>query len=370
MSIQADIIVIGAGIAGTSAAAQLAKNCSVILLEMEKQPGYHATGRSAAVYAPAYGNKVVRDITVAGAAFFRSPPDNFSEVALLRPRDSIFIAQQHQISSLERTLIDSKHLSEMTAGQLKSRIPILDNQVVAGALDSTGGDLDVDAIMQGFLRQFQHARGKLVTQAPVVAMTHQSGSWRLKTPSDEFEAPIVVNAAGAWADSVAVLAGLRPLKIQPNRRTAILVDAPDNMDISGWPVVIDIDEKFYFKPEAGQLMLSPADETATEPCDAVPEEIDIAIAIDRIQQVTSLKVRKVNHSRAGLRSFAPDRTFVVGFDPRIDGFFWLAGQGGYGVQSAPGLADITSYLITNSHCLITREAVKSHLEDIKPDRLL
>jgi D-arginine dehydrogenase len=371
MSSNSDVIIIGAGIAGTSLAAQLAVHCRVILLEMESQPGYHATGRSAAVFAPAYGNQIVRDITGFSESFYRSPPTGFSNVPLLRQRDTVFIARHHQSDSLRSLLADHRHLSHLSTSKLAKRIPIFDaNQTCTGALDSTGGDLDVDAIMQGFLKLIRSNKGQVITGARVTALTRDSSIWKVTTNNGEFEADVVVNAAGAWADVIAKTAGLTGLGISPLRRTALLVDPPADHDISGWPVVVDVDEQFYFKPEAGQILISPADETPSNPCDAQPEELDLALAVDRVQQVIQLDVRKINHRWAGLRSFAPDKTFVTGFDPRIKGFFWLAGQGGYGVQTAPGLSDIACYLITGQQNLITDAEASLHIEDIAPDRFL
>lgn len=366
-----DIIVIGAGIAGVSLAAQLVPNCRVAILEMENQPGYHSTGRSAAYFAPAYGNKVVRLITRASESFYRQPPDNFSEANLLRPRDSLFVAREHQLESMSQLLQNNSQLITVNANELLQQIQILKpGALVSGARDTNGGDLDVDAILQGFLRQFRSAGGEVVNNSKVQQLKYKNGAWEIQTDNDIFKAPIIVNASGAWADKIAVMANLHPLGINPLRRTVVLVDPPQGVDISDWPLTIDIDENFYFKPDAGQLLISPADETPTEPCDARPDEMDIALVIDRIQQIANLEVHKINHSWAGLRSFAPDKTFVTGFDPRTDGFFWFAGQGGYGVQAAPALADIAAFLITGSHKLVGRDEIETVVPEIAPDRLI
>jgi D-arginine dehydrogenase len=366
-----DIIIIGGGIAGVSLGARLAVHNKVTILEMEQQPGYHATGRSAAFFAPAYGNKVVRTITAASEAFFRNPPDDFTDVALLHPRDALYVARQDQREIMSRLLSKSTQLSALDGKALAEKVPILDTDtLVAGALDESGGDLDVDAILQGYLRRFRMLGGEIITNSKVEQLRRINGKWVVRTADAEYQCAIIVNAAGAWADSVAVSAGLRGLGIQPLRRTVVLVDAPPACDISSWPLTIDIEEQFYFKPDAGQLLISPADETPARPCDAQPEEMDIAIAIERVRQVTDLDVQKINHSWAGLRSFAPDKTFVTGFDPQSEGFFWFAGQGGYGVQSSPALADIGSYLISGHHELMSREAMSELLPLIAPDRLI
>ena len=295
----------------------------------------------------------------------------YTDVPLLQPRDALFVATDQQKADLNSLIEANPRLEVLSGTRLKDKVPVLDvEKLTHAANDATGGDLDVDAIMQGFLKQLRNAGGTLKTSSRVNDITYSKGLWRLKTTSDEYQAPILVNAAGAWADQVAELAGLTGLDLSPMRRTALLVDPPPGIDVTDWPLVVDVREQFYFKPDAGQLLLSPADETHSEPCDAYPHEMDIALAVDRVQQVTDLKITKINHSWAGLRTFAPDRTFVTGFDPRTKGFFWLAGQGGYGVQTSPGLADIACCLITGSHNILRDEDVKKHLDEINPGRFL
>jgi D-arginine dehydrogenase len=224
-------------------------------------------------------------------------------------------------------------------------VPILRPEASTAALYEAGAmDIDVDALHQGFLRRLRRQGGHLVADAPVTALTRAAGGWTAATPRGDFGAPIVVNAAGAWADRVAALAGLAPLGLQPKRRTAALIDGPD-LDFAGWPLVIDAGETVYFKPDAGRLLISPADETDTEPGDAQPDDLDVAIAADRIERLTTLVVRRIAHRWAGLRTFAADRTPVCGFDPRTEGFFWLAGQGGYGIQTSPALAALAARLV-------------------------
>lgn len=364
-----DVIIIGAGIAGVSAAAQLSKYCKVLMLEKESAAGYHATGRSAAAFAPAYGNEVVRNLTAAAEKFYTTPPDGFSEPALLVPRDSVFIANQNQAPALTATLNESSHLVSLSSVELVRRVPLLNGaSIKGGAIDTTSGDLDVDAILQGFLRRFRNNGGQLVFNKEVRQLARKNALWQVSCDDDIFTAPTIVNAAGAWADQIATLAGANPVSVRPYRRSALLVDAPKDMDIKDWPLVIDVEENFYFKPEAGQLLISPADETLSEPCDAFPDDIDLAIAIDKVQSISHLEVSKINHSWAGLRTFAKDKTFVLGFDPTLPGFFWLAGQGGYGVQSAPTLADITCHLICGSNDIITDFYRDMHLSDISPAR--
>ena len=367
----ADIIVIGAGIAGVSAAAELANYATVILLEMEAQPGYHATGRSAAFFAPSYGNKVVQGITATSEHFYRTPPEGFSDVSLLQPRDCFLIAHSGQLQQMNKLKLENDKLGIITPAQACQRVPILSPDYVAEALcDDEGGDLDVNAILQGYLKLFRKRGGELFVSSEIMQMKKSVGSWHMYSKNESFSAPVVVNAAGAWADCVAELANLGAIGITPKRRTAILIDPPQGVDISDWPMVINIDEDFYFKTDAGQLLISPADETPSKPCDAQAEEIDVAIAVDRFETATGLDVKRVNHRWAGLRSFAPDKTFVVGFDPRSEGFFWLAGQGGYGVQSAPGMSQLTMSLITGSQLSGQFSKLTNYIDAVSPQRLI
>lgn len=365
----ADVVVIGAGIAGISVAARLARKLRVVVLEAESQPAYHATGRSAAYFAPAYGNDVVRTITAASTAFFESPDPGFTDVPLLKPRAAMFVARHEQSGSLDSMLAGQSTLSRLTGTQINEHHPLLKPEVITGAaFDSDGGDLDVNAIVQGFMRLMRSNGGELVTNAGVQSIDKAGIDWQVTTRDDTITTPIVVNAAGAWADNIAGRAGLPPLGLTPMRRTAFLVDAPPATSISNWPLVIDIDENFYFKPDAGQLLISPADETPSAPCDAFAEELDVAIAADRVQQIATLTITKVNHQWAGLRTFAPDRTFVVGFDPRGEGFFWLAGQGGYGVQTSPGLSDLAGALITGEREVVDASLLQSIAPQVTPRR--
>jgi D-arginine dehydrogenase len=341
----ADILVIGAGIAGASVADALAPSGRVIVLEQETRAGVHSTGRSAALFSETYGNEVIRSLSRASRAFLDDPPAGFCETALIRPRGALYVATEDQQDRLQALEISAATFERLSGAEARRRVPILRPQASVAALYEAGAmDIDVDALHQGFLRRMRRLRGRLVTDAPVTALRRESDGWIATTPQGEFSAPIVIDAAGAWADDVARLAGLAPLGLQPKRRTAALIAAPD-ADFAGWPLVIDADETVYFKPDAGRLLISPADETDTEPCDAQPDDLDIAIAADRIERMTTLTVRRIAHRWAGLRTFAPDRTPVCGFDPRAEGFFWLAGQGGYGIQTSAALAALAARLI-------------------------
>ena len=371
MAASADIIIIGGGIAGVSAASELAAAARVIVLEREPRPGYHATGRSAAFFVVSYGNAAVRAITAASEPFYRSPPRGFTEVPLLRPRPCIFFGRPDQRGALLSFHDEVPSLQSLTPAQVRQRAPvILPGYLEGGLLDITGGDLDVDAILQGFLRRLRARGGELYSAREVRGLSRSNGLWEVVTGDETLTAPVVVNAAGAWVDEIARLAGLEPLGLQPKRRTAMLLDAPPGHDIADWPLMVNVEEEFYFKPDAGALLLSPADETPSPPCDAQPEELDVALAVDRFETATGLEVSRVTHRWAGLRTFAPDKTFVVGFDPRTEGFFWLAGQGGYGVQTSPGMSKLAAALLTGSSPLEQAGVGDDLVRQLSPGRLL
>ena len=344
-----DFLVIGAGIAGASAAAELAAAGSVLLVEAEGQPGYHATGRSAAMFTATYGPPAIRALTAASRDFLATPPDGFGDQPLLRPRGILLIGRADQRRSLAAALADGRHtvadLRALDADEAVRLVPALRRDYVAGAVHEPGAmDLDVHALHGGNLRRLKAHGGRLLTDAAVTALTRSGGRWRADTAAGPVAADTVVNAAGAWADAVAGLAGARPIGLVPKRRTALVFDADPPVAPESWPMVIDVDERFYVKPESGRLLGSPADETPMPPCDVQPEELDVAVAIDRIERATTLKVRRVTHRWAGLRSFVADKSPVVGWDDAADGFFWLAGQGGYGIQTAPALARVAAGL--------------------------
>jgi len=344
---------------------------------MEEQPGFHATGRSAAFFAPSYGNATVRGITAVSEHFYHKPPKDFTDVELIRSRDAVFIAREDQLVQLKEMEKEIPLLKPLSTNEACALVPVLDREYIAAGLrDELGGDLDVDAILQGYLRLFRLRGGELRCRQRVKALQYSDGIWTLQTESQSISAPILVNAAGAWADVVAELAGVAKLGLQPMKRTAVLIDpnqsnnSGKDIDISQWPLVVDVDEQFYFKPDAGQILVSPADETPCDPCDAQPDEIDIAIGVDRFQKATSLDIKRINHSWSGLRTFAPDRNFVVGFDPRLKNFFWLAGQGGYGVQAAPGLAQLTNSIITGAQLTKECSPALNYRNALAPERLL
>jgi len=342
-----DYIVIGGGMAGCSVAYFLSADARVLVLERESQPGYHTTGRSAASYTTVYGNAVIRGLTIAGRPFYEDPPAGFSDVPLLTPLGALFFANDVHLSMLEsliKDVDDPSRLVELTGDEVRARVPVLGPEVVAGAYETTARGIDVHALHQGFIRGLRANGGTLRTDADVRSLDPANGQWRVETEQTTFRAPVVINASGAWGDVIADRAGVRRLDLQPLRRTALTFRPDPEIGFAQWPITVEIAEDFYLKPESGLLMLSPADEIPSDPCDAQPEEIDIATAIDLVENATSLRVRRIEHKWAGLRTFTSDRTPVAGFDPDAPGFFWLVGQGGYGIQTAPGLGQAAAAL--------------------------
>jgi D-arginine dehydrogenase len=340
-----DFIVIGAGIAGASAAYELSRAGRTLLLEREERPAYHTTGRSAAFFTLNYGNRVIRSLTATSEAFFSDPPDGFAATPLMRRHAIVTIAREDQRAEFARNLATARatgcDIEELTPEQAERLVPVLRPGYAAFAhLERDAYHMDVDLILGGFLRGLAARGGTLACDAEVEALAREAGVWRVTTRAGGFEAPVVVDAAGAWADDVARLAGLAPVGLEPFRRTVIIFPEPDGVSLAGCPLVIDADERFYFKPDAGKVLASPADETLSPPCDAQPEEIDVAITVERIERATTMRIERIDHKWAGLRSFVADRAPVVGIDPEAEGFVWLAGQGGYGIMTSPAMARI------------------------------
>jgi len=369
-----DILIIGAGIAGLSAAYELAEFARVIVLEQESQPGYHTTGRSAALYTQNYGNREIRILTRASQSFLTDPPAGFSDHPILTPRGALFIANEGQLPALNtaaeegRAFLSPVHLIDQK--QALDINPSLKSDYIAAALYEPGAqDIDVHALHNGYRKGMQQRGGTLITNAQVQNISHSKGIWNIKTNNGEYSAAIIINAAGAWCDIIAEMAGIQKIGLVPKRRTIITFDPPHDLDISKWPLTIDIDEEFYFKPDAGQLLASPADETPSAACDAQPEELDIAIVIDRLQKATNLDIRRINHKWAGLRSFVSDKTPVIGMDDDADGFFWLAAQGGYGIQTCPAIARTVASLIRTKEMPDSLKSMGLSPRDLSPHRL-
>ena len=345
----ADVIVIGAGIAGASVAANLSESCTVILAEMESQPGYHTTGRSAAVFAPSYGPAGVRALTRASRAFYDAPPAGFCDAPLLTPREILMIARDDQGAALDALIETASRdtaVERLDASGLQDHQPLLrSGYATAGMLDRGGQDIDVAALHQGYLRLFKKGGGTLLRNAEVLSLRPDSTGWTADTKAGTLKAPVVVNAAGAWADRIGELAGAETIGLKPKRRTAMMVPEPAGFTRRDAPITIDIEEQFYLKPDAGRLLLSPADETPSNPCDAQPDEMDVAICADRIMTAFELDIRRIENKWAGLRSFVADKEPVIGFSTQAEGFFWMAGQGGYGIQTAPAAGRLASALV-------------------------
>lgn len=341
-----DCIVVGAGIAGASVAAELAPRMRVALLERESQPGYHTTGRSAALFTVAYGPPVIRALTRASGAFYRDPQSPHLSAPLLRPRGVVFVArpdQQDEMAALAEEL--GPAVQPLSAAEVRRQAPLLREGYAAGGLsDPSASDIDVHGLHQHYLRAFRAAGGTLLTGAEVTGL-ERAGDWQVQCSAGTLRAPILVNAAGAWADELAALAGLPRRGLVPKRRTALIVAAPEGLSPDGWPMVVDVAEEFYLKPDAGKLLISPADAEPSPPCDAQPEELQVALCIDRIERAFALSVRRIESKWAGLRSFLPGGCPLAAYEPGAPGFFWLAGQGGYGIQTAPALARAAAALV-------------------------
>ncbi len=345
----ADFLVIGGGIAGASIGFFLAPHGRTVLLERESQPGYHSTGRSAALFIESYGTPQVRALTRASRAFFDAPPEGFAEHALLGPRGCMLVAAPGQEAELDAhwDLLRSMtpEARRLSPEEALAHVPVLRRDRLIGAvLEPDASDMDVHAIHQGYLRGLRRAGGQVVCDAEAIAITRTGGEWEVATRGGTFRAPVAINAAGAWADVVAELAGVPTIGLQPKRRSAFTFAPPAGVDARGWPCLISADESWYVKQDAGMLLGSPANADPVPPQDVQPEELDIAIAIDRIQEMTTLEIRRPARTWAGLRSFVPDGDLVGGFDPAAPGFFWVAAQGGYGIQTSAAMGEACAAL--------------------------
>jgi D-arginine dehydrogenase len=347
---KADYLIIGAGIAGASIGYWLAPHAKVILLERETQPGYHSTGRSAALFYESYGPPQVRALTCASRAFFEDPPAGFTDHPILSPRGALMVAALGQSDLLDEhdaiVRSVSAHAQRLDAAATCAMVPVLRRERILGAAyEPDAADIDVHALHQGYLRGLRAAGGTIACDAGVAAMEYKNGTWRVTVAGQMYEAPIVVNAAGAWCDVIAALAGAVPIGLVPMRRSAFTFDPPAGIDVTRWPMFIGVDQSYYVKPDAGLLLGSPANADPVEPQDVQAEEMDIALAIDRIEAITTLSIRRPKHVWAGLRSFVSDGSFVGGFDAKAPGFFWAGGQGGYGIQSSAAAGEMYAAML-------------------------
>lgn len=346
-----DVVVVGGGIAGVSVAGRLAeRGVSVVLLERETSLAYHTTGRSAALFIENYGHPSIRGLTRASKAFILEPDEGLADNPLYSPRGVLTVADASHRDRIDEELRNAGSLGvdvrELDSDEALRLVPVLRPEYAASAIyEPDAFDLDVGGMHQAFVRLLRRHGGEIVTDAAVVEM-HRTDAWEVRTTAGSFNADVVVNAAGAWGDDMASMAGAQRIGLRPMRRTAFMVPGTD--ESSHWPSVADVGDSWYFKPDGDQLLCSPADETPCEPCDARPEEVDVALAIDRINEATTLGIRSVRSAWAGLRTFAPDRSMVIGFDPEADGLFWLVGQGGTGIQTAPAAAQLSADMIQRS----------------------
>jgi D-arginine dehydrogenase len=347
-----DYIVIGGGMAGVGIADALAPRARIALLELEPHLGYHSTARSAALFAPAYGSTAFRVLSRASESFLESPPADYFPSSLLRPRGALLLARADQRASLEAEAQSVAHagveLQRLSPEEARRRVPSLrPGYLAAAAYEPQVRDIDVEGLFRGFIRRARQAGVVFHTSAQISTVARDRGLWHVGVGDQTFSARAIVNAAGAWCDQVAQRFGARPLGLRVLRRSAAIIDAPAGVATAQWPVVFDVDDQFYLKPEAGRLLISPADEEPVAPADAHAEDLAIAVAVDRIQRAFDIEVPRVHRSWAGLRTFAPDRDPVIGYDAQVEGFFWCAGQGGYGIQSAPAFSQLAAALLAD-----------------------
>jgi len=345
-----DAVIVGAGIAGASVAHALAPHAKVLLLEREAQPGMHSTGRSAAMFMESYGPTQVRALTRASRALYEAPPSGFADADILAPRGALYAAWQGQEATLDELHASlsatGSVVARIDAEECLSRVPVLRAEgLLGGVFEVDAMDIDVHALHQGFLRGAKRAGAVVWTDAELARADNAGGTWQVVLADGRRTgARTLIDAAGAWADEVAQRCGVAPLGIQPKRRSAFTFAAPADLDIRPWPTVCNVQESWYIKPDAGQLLGSPANADPVSAHDVVPEELDIATGIAAIEADTTLTIRRPARTWAGLRSFAPDGELVIGWDPQRPAFFWLAGQGGYGIQSAAGAAQLAAAL--------------------------
>ena len=344
-----EFLVIGGGIAGASIACFLAPHARVTLLERESQPGYHSTGRSAAMFIESYGTPQVRALTRASRAFFEHPPAGFTEQAILSPRGALIVARPGQEALLEQEWqllrAASPLARRLDAAQTCALVPVLRAEQVLGAVyDVDALDMDVHSLHQGYLRFLRRHGGQLVCNAEVRSLARSGSQWQVRAGDDSYQAAVVINAAGAWCDQIAALAGIARIGLTPKRRSAFVFASPAGLDSGRWPMCIGVDESWYLKPDAGQLLGSSANADPVAPQDVQPEEMDIALGMHRIEEMTTLQIRHPSRTWAGLRSFVADGDLVGGFDAVAPGFFWLAAQGGYGIQTSAALGQACAAL--------------------------
>lgn len=345
MSAGPDVVVLGSGIAGASIAAHLAPSCKVILIEREEVSGYHTTGRSAAMFMPSYGAEAIHPLTRASRAFFHEPPPGFGG-SLLRRRAAMHVARGDQLAELDDLARRLDNPMRLSSSEAIRQVPILRRSQISGAvLEPDAGDIDVGRLHAGWLLEAREHGAEIRLGVGDYSIERRRGGWRLRGSGWTMQSPVLVNATGAWADATAIAAGLAPKRLEALQRTVVLVDAPPHDGFQDWPIVKDVREQFYFRPFAGRLLITPADEEPSPPCDAQPDPLDIACAMMRFQDVANYGVRAIRHKWAGLRTFAPDRAPIIGWSEEASGFFWFAGLGGIGIQTAPASGRLAAALL-------------------------
>ena len=376
MTQRSDFLIIGAGIAAASAGYWLSQRGSVTLLERETQPGYHSTGRSAALFIESYGTPQVRALTMASRAFFLKPPPGFAEHPLVSARGAMMVAapgQQEALAEQWDILQKVTPLARrLTAHEVLEMVPVFrPEKTLGGVYEPDAYDMDVHAIHQGFLRGLKLNGGQVICQAEVNALERSGADWLATTTNGQrYQAGIVLNAAGAWADEIGKLAKAQPLGLEPRRRSAMIFRPPPKTNIAKWPMAIGVTEEWYFKPDAGMLLGSPANADPVTPQDIQPEDLDIALAIHRIQEMTTLEIRRPTRTWAGLRSFVTDGDLVGGFDSQVPHFFWVAAQGGYGIQTSPAMGQACAALVCGLALPESLQDFGLNAEMLSPARLI
>ena len=344
----ADIIVIGAGMAGLSAAASLAQDAEVVVLEAEKQIGYHSTSRSAAMLIRNYGSEVLRQLNQHSYQLYQQLEQELDQ-SILSIRGELIVASEQEAEKLDAYLKLSSDVQALDVDQAIKLCPALrKDKIVKAAIEPEAADIDVDLLLQHYVRKLKSFAGEILLESNVNALQYDNQCWQVETSCGKISAPIVINASGAWADTIAEKAGVPRVGVMPLRRSAAIIKADGFENVDRWPVVVSVSENWYAKPQSGMLIVSPADEDLVEPHDAWPEDMVLAQGLHRFEQFMAIEVKRIESSWAGLRTFVKDRNPVVGFSEQAPGFFWLAGQGGYGIQTAPVLAQISCDLILNA----------------------
>jgi D-arginine dehydrogenase len=353
-----DFLIIGGGIAGISAAARLAPHGSVIVLEGEAALAHHASGRSAALYEPRYGLPPVVELSLASESYFRQATN------VLSPRGLMIIAKAEDRAQFDHD-VDGMDLGRITVDEAKSIVPIINTDVVALAAHADHAwDIDTDLLLQGFARDARSHGAQIITDARVTAIARISGGWHVICTKGDYTARTIINAAGAWVDDIARMAGIQPLGFIPMRRSMARLPAPGGQDVSRWPMIFGAGETWYAKPDAGALIVSPAEEHLMDPHDAWADDMVLAEGLARYEEMVTEPVTRLLSNWAGLRTFSPDRVLVIGHDTTDPSFFWLAGQGGYGFQSCPAASQLAADLIIGAR----PDASKTLMASLSPAR--